>query len=74
MNLNNHDKCLCCFKKPEKGFAMIKHHVSYYPEIIAHVHYDCHNDIHDGKYPHLLQYQEGDSRRFYDEKKKNSDQ
>ena len=63
--LNDRKKCLVCFKEPEQGFELIKHHVSYDPEIIAFVHYKCHAEIHDEKHPHLIQYQRGDSRRFY---------
>ena len=37
--LNNSNICLVCFEKPEEDFNLIKHHVSYYPEVIAHVHY-----------------------------------
>ena len=44
--LNNSDICLVCFEKPEEDFNLIKHHVSYYPEVIAHVHYKCHKKFH----------------------------
>lgn len=63
--LNNKEKCICCFKPKEKEFELMKHHVSYFPELIAYVHYSCHNAIHEGKHPHLLQYKQGDSRKFY---------
>ena len=72
MFLNNSKFCLACFGKPEKEkkeiwkgkistivIPLIKHHVKYIPEEIGYVHYKCHNDIHDGKFPHLIQYQEG---------------
>ncbi len=51
---------------------LIKHHVRYNPQIIAYVHYDCHRIIHDPddpRYKHLIQFQEGESREYYDEKK-----
>tara|TARA_R110002020_G_scaffold388209_1_gene598914 strand:- start:147 stop:389 length:243 start_codon:yes stop_codon:yes gene_type:complete len=72
--LNNKKKCGVCGCDPEEEFELIKHHVSYFPnEIIIYVHYACHKLIHDGKKPHLIQYQEGDSRLFYKLKKeKNS--
>ncbi len=52
---------------------LIKHHVRYNPEIIAYVHFDCHKIIHDPKdsrYKHLIQFQEGESREYYDNKHK----
>jgi hypothetical protein len=67
--LNNPDMCLVCFKKPEKNYSLIKHHVKYFPEEMAFVHFKCHAEIHDGKHPHLIQYKEGDSRKFYDQQK-----
>ncbi len=69
--MNNRDTCIVCFKEREKDFELIGHHVSYYPEIIAFVHYQCHAKIHDPDKPiaHLIQYEEGDSRKFYEEKK-----
>lgn len=73
--LNQNDKCIVCFKKPEKwengqDIALIKHHISYYPQIIAFVHFKCHEKIHDPDNPiqHLIQYQDGDSLKFYKEK------
>jgi len=73
--MNSKDSCIVCFKEPEKwqngvGIELIKHHISYYPEIIAFVHYDCHARIHDINSPltHLIQYADGDSRKFYEEK------
>ena len=43
--LNSENMCLVCFKEPEDNFNLIKHHVSYFPEVIAFVHYKCHNKI-----------------------------
>jgi len=73
MNLNNNKFCLACFGKPEKDFVLIKHHVKYFPEEIGYVHYKCHEIIHnpdDPRFKHLIQFQEGDSRKFYELKKK----
>ena len=67
--MNSPGKCMVCFGNTEKEFTLIKHHVSYFPEKIAVVHYECHRKIHDGKVPSLIQYADGDSRRFYELKK-----
>ena len=50
---------------------LIKHHVQYFPQVIAYVHYECHKKIHDTKNPiiSLIQYEEGDSAKFYALKK-----
>jgi len=73
--LNSQEQCIVCFGKPEKwenglDIELIKHHVSYYPQIIAYVHYQCHAKIHDSEKPieHLIQYEKGDSIKFYQEK------
>lgn len=72
--MNKENMCLVCFKPPLDGFGnlLIKHHVSYFPELIAFVHYDCHKKIHDPNtiIPHLIQYKQGDSRKFYNDKVK----
>tara|TARA_B100000029_G_scaffold31644_1_gene30131 strand:- start:4065 stop:4400 length:336 start_codon:yes stop_codon:yes gene_type:complete len=50
---------------------LVRHHVKYFDEsgnvyeIICYVHRECHKAIHDGQHPHLIQYNEGDSRKFY---------
>ena len=54
--LNSKDKCIICFGKPEKwdnhqDIDLIKHHVSYFPQVIAFVHYQCHAKIHDPNKP-----------------------
>lgn len=73
--LNKNDMCIVCFRGPEKwdnglDISLIKHHVSYYPEIIAFVHFDCHRKIHDPDNPlkQFIQYTREDSLRFYKEK------
>ena len=59
---------MVCFKEPDE-FNLIKHHVSYFPEIIAFVHYECHKKIHDIPLNQFIQYKNGDSRKFYEVKK-----
>ncbi len=46
----------------------VGHHVSYYPPMIAFVHYDCHKKIHDVENPisELINYDEGDSKKYYE--------
>ena len=72
--LNSSNMCIVCFMPPLEGYGeqLIKHHVSYFdPEIIAYVHYHCHQKIHDPEKPikHLIHYKNGDSRKFYAMKK-----
>ena len=67
--INNPKFCMVCFEPPEPGFELIKHHIQYFPEVVCFVHYKCHEAIHAGKRPDLIQYNEGDSRRFYEESK-----
>lgn len=64
--MNNRDMCLICMKAPEQDYELIKHHVTYFPEKIAFVHYDCHKKIHDTPLNYLIQYDDGDARKFYD--------
>lgn len=73
--LNKPDICIVCFCGPEhwdngQEINLIKHHVSYFPEIIAWVHFDCHRKIHDPDNPleQFIQYTREDSIRFYAEK------
>ena len=66
---NNSNMCMVCFKEPEPEFILIKHHISYFPEIIAFVHYECHKKIHDTPLNQFIQYKNGDSRKFYEVKK-----
>ena len=75
--LNSPDFCMICFRKPEVVkdgdsimiLSLIKHHVSYFPEKIAFVHYECHRKIHDTPLSVFIQYADGDSRKFYDMKR-----
>ena len=69
--LNGHEICLVCLKCPTfdedgKIISLIKHHVSYFPEKITHVHKHCHDVIHSTKNHVLIQYDDGDGRKFYD--------
>ena len=52
---------------PERIMPMQVHHIKYFPEICCYVHWKCHEEIHEepSRHPHLIQYEEGDSRRFY---------
>jgi len=70
--LNTPEMCIVCFKKPEEGFRLIKHHVRYYPkELIAFVHSQCHQLIHSTDNHCLVQYKKTDPKMFYDSKGKN---
>ncbi len=62
--INKKDTCIVCFGSPLDG-KLIRHHVCYFPERIAYVHYECHKKIHDGTFSAFIQYNEGDSRKFY---------
>ena len=56
-------------KHPMLMIPLIKHHVSYNPQKIAYVHFACHQIIHDpndNRYKHLIQFQDGESREYYD--------
>jgi len=75
--MNKNNICIVCFKGPEKWdngteIQLIKHHVSYFPELIAYVHFDCHQKIHDPDNPleQFIQYTREDSIRYYELKKK----
>ncbi len=65
--MNTKDMCIVCFGPPEREYRLIVHHVTYFPEKCCYVHYSCHQKIHDPDDPitYLIQYGEGDSRRFY---------
>ena len=82
--LNSRDCCILCFQPPKIEKAhhgmvnptpLIKHHVMYFPEKIAFVHYECHKKIH-GEPPISLwiQYNDGDARKFYALQKDTKDQ
>ena len=74
-NLNSRDFCIICGQGRSVDnstgvpYELIKHHMSYFPEKIAHVHYSCHKQIHNNPNSPFIQYSPGDSRRFYGLKK-----
>ena len=82
-HLNSKEICIICYKPPEEegtdllGEAiqvpLLKHHVSYFPEVVAYVHYNCHKKIHDTPLVNFIQYKDGDSRKFYEQNKKRRD-
>ena len=72
--LNSRDKCIVCGF--ERAFdtqtrmiePLVGHHVQYFPAVIAWVHYHCHRKIHNNSITSLIQYEDGDSRRYYEKK------
>jgi len=54
---------MCLASKAKE--VLIKHHVSYFPERVAYVHYECHKIIHSTDNHFLIQYSPEDSKRFY---------
>lgn len=68
---NDKSRCLVCFKKFTNDDPAIKHHIRYDPELIAFVHYSCHNKIHDPDNPltTFIQYTRQDSIDYYENKK-----
>jgi hypothetical protein len=72
MYFNSRDRCAVCFKRFSNNDPLIHHHITYYPELIAHVHYTCHQKIHDPDNPLdvFIQYSRDESMRFYKEKEK----
>ena len=78
-HLNTPDCCKLC--GGERSFdiqtqrrePLVGHHVKYFPPVIAFVHYSCHKKIHDVKNPltEFIQYQKGDSEKYYNLKKNN---
>ena len=78
-HLNSPDCCKVC--GGERSFdiqtkrrePLVGHHVTYFPPVVAFVHYSCHKKIHDVKNPltEFIQYKTGDSEKYYDLKKNN---
>ena len=72
--LNSRNKCIVCGF--ERAFdtqtrmiePLVGHHVTYFPAVIAWVHYHCHRKIHNNPVTSLIQYEDGDSRRYYEKK------
>ena len=73
--MNSPDRCIFCGCGRAFDIAtrvmepLVGHHVRYFPPLVAWVHYRCHAKIHGGDAPHLIQYDAGDSRRYYEQKK-----
>ncbi len=74
--LKTNEICVVCLQDfrnplPKDNINLIKHHVSYSPEKLALVHYECHKKIHhpDNTLPEFNQYKT--SRKYYDGKKEN---
>ena len=73
-SLNSRDFCLICGKgrsvdnSSGMPYELIRHHVQYFPALICYVHYLCHRKIHDTPLNTFIQYEEGDSRKFYSKK------
>ena len=78
--LNSYERCIVCHG--ERTFdiqtRMVEklsgHHVRYFPPLVAWVHPKCHAKIHDPQNPMILyiQYDEGDSQRYYKQMKQRS--
>lgn len=72
--VNSRERCIVCYDNMQEGNKdnpIIKHHIRYYPELVAYVHYKCHGKIHDPDKPieALIQYTRQESMKFYREKK-----
>ena len=72
--LNSRDKCIVCgFERASDTQTrmiepLVGHHIQYFPAVIAWVHYHCHRKIHNNPITSLIQYEDGDSRRYYEKK------
>ena len=66
--LNSSKFCMVC-GLPKTEFEFVKHHITYDPELICYVHYDCHKKIHNGERPDLIQYTKAEREIFYGVKK-----
>ncbi len=75
--LNSRDRCIVCgfgraFDTQTRMIEpLVGHHVKYFPPVVAWVHYRCHSKVHDTDNPltQLIQYAEGDARKYYEAKK-----
>ena len=72
--LNSRDRCTVCgfgraFDTQTRMIEpLVGHHVKYFPAVVAWVQYHCHRKIHDNPATPLIQYEDGDSRRYYEKK------
>lgn len=73
--MNSREMCICCFGPLRDGDDLAVHHISYFPEVCCYVHAKCHEDIHrtPSEHPYLIQYEEGDSMKFYEARLAGSD-
>ncbi len=73
-HLNNPTYCKVCNGgrtfdiKTKRRERLIGHHVKYSPPVIAFVHFSCHKKIHDNPLSEYVQYDEKDSKKYYDSK------
>jgi len=73
-HLNSPNNCIVCGSErafdieTRKREPLVGHHVSYFPPVIAFVHYNCHKKIHDKENPIsvLINYEQGDAKKYYD--------
>lgn len=71
--VNSPLKCLVC-NKPHNSDSdgrlvkFIVHHLRYFPERVSFVHYECHQKIHNSEFSPFIQYNDGDSRMYYNMK------
>lgn len=56
--------CYAC-KQSHNSSMIIKHHISYFPEIIVPVHRSCHTKIHAGRKYQDLKPSKEEVKRFY---------
>ncbi len=75
--LNSSKNCMACGHdcsfdiETKRQIPLEKHHETYFPPRIAFVHQECHFAIHHkGLRSDLIQYSEGDGKKFYDQEKK----
>jgi len=72
--LNSRERCIVCgfdraFDTQTRMIEpLVGHHVQYFPAVVAWVHYHCHRKIHNNPITSLIQYEDGDSRRYYEKK------
>ena len=77
---NSHKRCMVCGGERTYDIQtrmverLYGHHVRYFPALVAWVHHSCHKKIHDPENPMILyiQYEEGDSQRYYEQRKQRS--
>ena len=79
---NSHKRCIVC--GGERTFdiqtrlveRLYGHHMRYFPyPLVAWVHQKCHVNVHDPDNPktkYLIQYEDGDSQKYYEQKKQRS--